>query len=185
MKGARKLFKTSLAIDIDGVLSDTMPAIADALNYVTGSNITDPPTDHDLTIAYPWVKREQVDKALAYVDWLNLPVIEDAVDMVNALTENYDVHIITTRPTHARIPTLCWLSSYGFPMDRVHFVKPGEKHCLKVDIAIDDDPNQIFRYDCVNTMAIMKRQPWNDSEDTRAMSACFHNWNTIGDFLVL
>ncbi|MCU5745813.1 5'(3')-deoxyribonucleotidase [Staphylococcus sp. SQ8-PEA] len=138
--------RQSIAIDMDEVLADTLGAMMREVNE-----------RYDLGITYGMLDGQKLKHVIPEHDGLlpeilrqpgffkNLDVMQDAIDVVEALNQHYDIYIATAAMD---VPTSFsekydWLRTYFSFLDPQHFVFCGRKNIVKADFLIDDNPRQL------------------------------------------
>lgn len=138
--------RKKIAIDMDEVLADTLGEIIEAVNKKT-----------NLGISVESLNGKKLKHMIPEHDGLvtevlrepgffrRLKVMPDAQEVVQRLTEHYDVYIATAAMD---VPTSFhdkyeWLLEHFPFLDPQHFVFCGRKDIVKADYLIDDNPRQL------------------------------------------
>ncbi|QLK85506.1 5'(3')-deoxyribonucleotidase [Staphylococcus sp. 17KM0847] len=138
--------RKSIGIDMDEVLADTMGAILEAFNRRTQLNITIEQIKgrkvYDMLPEHASIVRD-ILRSDGFFG--RLPVIQDAQEVVQKLTEHYDVYIVTAAMD---VPTSFhdkyeWLRTHFPFLDPQQFVFCGRKNIAATDYLIDDNPKQL------------------------------------------
>ncbi|UDI78877.1 5'(3')-deoxyribonucleotidase [Staphylococcus taiwanensis] len=138
--------RKSIAIDMDEVLADTLGAIIEAVNVKTELGITvESLNGQKLKHVIPEHDGLVRDILRAPGFFRNLTVMPHAQEVVEKLTEHYDVYIATAAMD---VPTSFhdkyeWLREFFPFLDPQHFVFCGRKNIVKTDYLIDDNPRQL------------------------------------------
>lgn len=131
--------KKVIAIDMDCVLADFLPAWVSRINLHD-----DPHLKLDDILGWDikeFVKTENdVYRHLDYHFFRNLEPIKGSQVAVRKLIEEYDVYIVTTATTHPRSLTakLEWLTEHFPYMPHSKVVLCGDKSIIRADFMIDD-----------------------------------------------
>lgn len=116
MRGGRPL----LGVDCDNVLAAAEPAIVELL---LGAGGTEPTGGTSFDLA-PGMDAGRVAAALAAFhdeeSLMGLPAVRGAAETLGALSERYEIHVITARPASARAATAGWLEARGIPYEALH-----------------------------------------------------------------
>ncbi|GGG89500.1 5'(3')-deoxyribonucleotidase [Staphylococcus pragensis] len=138
--------RKSIAIDMDEVLADTLGAIIEAVNVKTELGITvESLNGQKLKHVIPEHDGLVRDILRAPGFFRNLQVMPHAQEVVEKLTEKYDVYIATAAMD---VPTSFhdkyeWLLEFFPFLDPQQFVFCGRKNVVKTDYLIDDNPRQL------------------------------------------
>lgn len=133
-----------IAIDMDETLVDTMSRHLDWYNREFGQSLSK--ADLHGTKIYQCVPPAQVAAVRGYPDhpdfFVDIPPYPQAIEVVEALTHQYDVFIATAAMEH---PTsfaakYAWLVKHLPFLSPLNFVFCGNKSVLHVDYLIDDSP---------------------------------------------
>lgn len=138
--------RESIGIDMDEVLADTVGAILDVFNERTGLNITRKELEGT---SLKEVEPEHIELVREIFEapgfFRTLPVLPDAVEVVEKLAAHYDIYIVTAAmdvPTSFR-DKYDWLLEHFSFLDTQHFVFCGRKNIVATDYLIDDNPKQL------------------------------------------
>ncbi|MCQ9278520.1 5' nucleotidase, NT5C type [Staphylococcus borealis] len=138
--------RKSIAIDMDEVLADTLGAIIEAVNVKTELGITvESLNGQKLKNVIPEHDGLVRDILRAPGFFRNLKVMPHAQEVVEKLTEHYDVYIATAAMD---VPTSFhdkyeWLLEFFPFLDPQQFIFCGRKNIVKTDYLIDDNPRQL------------------------------------------
>jgi 5'(3')-deoxyribonucleotidase len=132
-----------IAIDMDDVMADTTFKIIQYINERISSDYT-----YDgLMTANDHVKKAFYESYIANNDFLwepgffeDIPVKPDAVEVIQALQEKYEVFIVSaaTEFPNSMKEKLNWISKYFPFIGWQHTVFCGHKHMILADYLIDD-----------------------------------------------
>ncbi|HDK5704164.1 TPA: 5'(3')-deoxyribonucleotidase [Staphylococcus pseudintermedius] len=138
--------RTSIGIDMDEVLADTMGAILDELNRRTQLGVTiDQIAGKRIYEIMPEHTKE-IRNILASDGFFGrLNVMKDAQAVVKKLAKHYDIYIVTAAMD---VPTSFhdkyeWLLEHFPFLDSQQFVFCGRKDIVATDYLIDDNPRQL------------------------------------------
>lgn len=193
--------KSIIAVDIDDVLSENVPAFVAWCNKQYSLDLTVDEYDED------WSRMWQVDHAEAtrrngefHASRAMASYKHDAqaIDVLKALKQRYDLVVITSRPNHVRDLTLEWLErAYPGLFDSVHFagmwdVITQESHkatkadlARKLDIAylIDDQPKHVLAVSSLGIPAVMFGDyGWNRDIDLPAGVVRCVDWAAVKEY---
>jgi 5'(3')-deoxyribonucleotidase len=101
---------------------------------------------------------------------LSIEPIPGAVEAIQALQSDFEIHFVTTRKPQARAATIHWLDRQDMAKHRpysVHFVAHREKHEVLSNLAaaIDDDLAQATLFAEHGVRSILLAHPWNQASD--------------------
>jgi len=94
--------------------------------------------------------------------WKDIPIMKNAVNIMKELYDNYNVYIVTA-PWKSSLncynEKIEWIAKHmpWFDLDKVIYCR--DKHLLRGDIIIDDNPHYITNHRC--DWAIAPRYPFN------------------------
>jgi 5'(3')-deoxyribonucleotidase len=165
-----------IAVDLDGVLAETMTRWCEKANEEFGTRLK----LDDLDSWASWVKlgvsKDKFYRLLdeAWDDWERVPPTEPGIAEKVARVQAYgEVDIVTGRSRRTVEGARNWLSHYKVPFGR--FVRvPGvkDKIFLDYDVYIDDAPDLMHLISKNPVMhGILYERPWNrDLRDLRGVS---------------
>jgi 5'(3')-deoxyribonucleotidase len=139
-----------IAIDMDEVMADTMGHFLAKYNSSFGTNIR--PIDFHGKHVFEVLQEDHKPEARDYFQqedfFANIPVMPDSPDVVEALTEKYEVFITTAAMDVPRSFTakFHWLQLYFpfIPTSRIVFC--GDKSIISADFLIDDNLRQLTAF---------------------------------------
>ena len=107
--------------------------------------------------------------------------------VLSKLSSVFTLHIVTSRLSEARGPTLLWLKNHNFPDHHIHFVGHREKHNLfyQIDAVIEDDYEQalLFARDR-NIPSYLIKHPWNTTGKPHKLITWIENWDLLYKSLI-
>ncbi len=119
-------------------------------------------------------------------NWEKLKLYPKAKEMIEKLSENHDLYVVTSRPLRDKEKTISYLESifpkntfkeYIFTCDR----DTSDKKCeianeYNLDVVIDDAPHHLERYiQNTNTKVFCFPQPWNTDLEIKNVTK-IQNW---------
>lgn len=163
----------AICVDIDNTIADTDPVLRRVIRRVSHDRVR---LAHEDVVCYEyWRCRDSRGHRLTPREWRK--VVEEfhrerleeiapfpgIVDHLAQLGELFKVHLATSRDLAGARSTEAWLRRHGIPHDRLHFVRPGEKHRIPFafDYAIEDDREQAYAFVARGVPAIILGRPWN------------------------
>lgn len=157
-----------IAVDVDGVLADRVPALLDLIHErhgvrldvadVTGWEVTEPYTGKGIRDFFA-----ETDEDPDHL--LGLRPVAGAVDGMSTLAADHELLIATYRKSAAREPTLRWLDGHDIPYDEyVREVGEGKRK-VPADLLIDDSASTVRTFTADGRRAVLFRQPWNAGVD--------------------
>lgn len=151
-----------LALDFDGVLSDTMKLWCHRYNQLYDRKITlNDIQDWDFFTSLGL----SFDEAYSIFNWcwsnqeMLTPLESDVTQHVNKIAEEFNIDIVTSViPEH--IPDIKkWLDRYEIPYDNI--IHSNKKHELDYSLFIDDSPDNITNMIKSGRNALIYTQSWN------------------------
>jgi len=165
LKKNRRRRRSTVGIDIDGVLADQITGVLERARLKYGlvlraSDITawDCKLDDEHDI------KTEIEEALGHKDYiLSMPVRPGAASLINGVAGRHRVLIVTARPESTNELTKHWLTWHGLnSYDCLLHVFPGKKSLAELDYLVDDYPSNIADFLAKGDgRAILVSQPWN------------------------
>jgi len=159
-----------IAIDIDSTLHHYWDVLSDAAQRRFGVDL---PYEEQYTWGITRLKDEQLEVVIAETHRPEAILAgrpyPDAVETVRAWhAEGHYIHITSHRAITAHEPTAAWLDEIGLPYDDLHCSYDKVARCseLRIDVLIDDSPENIRRAIDAGIHVATIAHPWN--EDVRA-----------------
>jgi 5'(3')-deoxyribonucleotidase len=140
-----------IAIDMDDVLAKTTHVIIDRINQQVNKNYT----YQDLLYGDKTLKEEFYGHYLANNTFLwepgffeNIPVNEDAVEVVRKLADQYEIFIVSaaTEFPNSLKEKLTWMEQHFPFITWKHIVFCGHKHMIQADYLIDDHEKNLLTF---------------------------------------
>jgi 5'-nucleotidase len=165
------LIEMRLAVDVDGVLADHVPAVLSQLRAEhdeftkAKSEMThwDEPLPELNTSLKPAIEAAESEPAFIR----NMPPVEGAIKGATELADRgYELVIVTARPEAILPATHEWLEAHNIPHRRKESLSTRNemKTIADAEILIDDFPGHIRDFAADGKDAILFVQPWNKSE---------------------
>lgn len=155
-----------IAVDIDGVVCDTVGSLCPRLKEKYGleikpTDITEWNLETDTFDLYSEIKEAQKDPQFMIV----LKPIVGSQKAIKRLAEKHEIVFMTARPNHCKPATSLWI--YHHFGDYPIYHSPGqgghgEKETFEFDILIDDSPVNVINAANSGRKVIMLLQPWNE-----------------------
>ena len=157
-----------IAIDLDNTISNTKEEMNYLLNiYLKENNINEDDITKETIINFLDKYNEELIN--------NITIKEDASKYINLLQKDNEIIIITARSNVFKsVPdvytlTKNWLNKYQIYPDKIIINSQGETKAIKakelnIDLAIDDDINNITEYNKYNikTITFTNNSTWED-----------------------
>lgn len=151
-----------LAIDVDGVLADTVVLALERLNKERGLNVTkdqikkygEPIADTDIGAI---LEKYLLDDSFL----LAVEPICGACEAVKKLAEEHEIIIATNRYPDIDYDTIQWLINNDIPFHHYVNTRLSGKESVAADILVDDYPDSVSRFAERGGIAILFDQPWN------------------------
>jgi len=160
-----------IALDVDGVLADTIRSWLRLCNKRFGMNLTYDQIDHWNFWKDVGINQEDFEGLFneAWYNWRVLPPTEDKLAAKVELLKNIGkVDIVTGRTLDTMRYVEKWLAMQSINCNKIVVVEPDKtKGHLDYDIFIDDSPLNAIDAAERGKMALVYDQPWNSHLDQR------------------
>ncbi len=184
-----------IGVDLDGVLSQTIPAIIEFHNHTYGTNfVLEKFNSHDYWEVWGGTRDEAIDKVYEFykTDYFrNIKPVPGALEVLNIFKKNNNLVIITARADIIADTTRKWVEKY-FPniFSEIyfanHFAQEGtertkQEFCdsLDIDILIED----VIKYaaECVapKRRVLLLDYPWNKVASLPVGIERVYSWKEI------
>ena len=156
--------KSSIGIDIDGVITDTGKGLTTILSKINGRQI-----EHSEILTYDlalWGLPQYTHKKFFNKEFYqNLEPIKNSQEIINCLYEDNYVVLMTARDHYSEVmeDTSDWLIENGFLFDELvqSRNKVGPMKHFKLDYLIDDFHGNCFDLAKEGFNSLLFEQPWN------------------------
>ncbi|MEH7234152.1 5'-3'-deoxyribonucleotidase, partial [Bacillus safensis] len=167
-----------VAIDMDDVLADFLPAWVKAINQHDDSSLKCENIKSWNILDYVNTNND-VFRHLTYDFFKGLSVKKDSQKVVKDLCDFYEVYVVTTATAHPESlkAKLEWLQEHFPFISHGHVVLCGKKKIIKADYMIDDGIHNLESFEGVS---IVFDAPHNEN-DNRFLRV--KNWTEIGQRL--
>lgn len=139
-----------IAIDMDDVLADITTRLIEITNERRNTNYQKNQLKDPVIFQEYYAEYKQVRECLYETGMFrNLPVFEDAQDVVKKLQEQYEVFIVSAATEFPKSLTekLEWLEEHFPTIGWQHTVFCGHKHMIKADYLIDDHEKNVVKFE--------------------------------------
>ncbi|MDH4460414.1 MAG: 5'-3'-deoxyribonucleotidase [Flectobacillus sp.] len=139
-----------IAIDMDDVLADITTRLIEITNERRNTNYQKDQLKDPVIFQEYYAEYKQVRECLYETGMFrNLPVFEDAQDVVKKLQEHYEVFIVSAATEFPKSLTekLEWLEEHFPTIGWQHTVFCGHKHMIKADYLIDDHEKNVVKFE--------------------------------------
>ena len=139
-----------IAIDMDDVLADITTRLIEITNERRNTNYQKDQLKDPVIFQEYYAEYKQVRECLYETGMFrNLPVFEDAQDVVKKLQEQYEVFIVSAATEFPKSLTekLEWLEEHFPTIGWEHTVFCGHKHMIKADYLIDDHEKNLVKFE--------------------------------------
>ncbi len=181
-------FSFRIAVDLDGVLANTMFPFCRVLNqrHSTQFNVDSFVRWNAWEIAH--ITKDEFFRTLdeAWFDWKAIPPTEeDIAEKVARLGEFGRVDIVTGRSPETVAPAKSWLKRYGIPFNAfVRTASTRAKVKLDYELFIDDSADLMsLLASSLDKHGVLYTQPWNRDASDMPRIVRVHRWNEIPDIL--
>lgn len=157
-----------VGIDLDGVLGNQIVGVLPRIRASLGVTLTyDDITHWALPVGSSNIK-DEIERAIVEdPDFVaRMPQHPGARELLEALSVNHKVLILTSRPAETRDATSDWLDRHGLRCDALKSMIDMKKSAWATDVLVDDYIGNIVEYlQKTNGTAILMDQPWNRERD--------------------
>jgi len=178
-----------IAVDLDGVLADTIVSVSNILNERRGGSFTSESFVRWRSWEVAGISRDEFLRTLdeAWFSWESIPPTEKNLDAkVGKLAEFGIVDIVTGRSLVTVVHANSWLKRYRIPFDS--FVRTSNstkaKLSLDYDLYIDDSP------ELMNLLAsrlygsgVLYLRPWNRNTPNMPRVSKVERWDQIPEIV--
>ena len=173
-----------IAVDLDGVLADTIVPLCSILNKRHGAQLT----PKSFVQWHAWevvhITKDEFFRAMdeAWFNWEEIPPIEDNLAFkVNQLKKFGEVDIVTGRSQETVPPALSWLRNHGILYDEfVRTETTKAKASLNYDIFVDDAAELMaLLASSFDRSGILYSQPWNQNAPSMPRVFRVQRWDEI------
>lgn len=155
-----------IGVDLDNTVLDATSAHLHYYNRVSGLSLTpDDVNDFYIYRLYGWDQAERDANYYKHghdIHWHSTP-LPMAAEILQELSTQHQISIITARPLVFRDVTMDWLKHHGFHYNNITFTEDKLHECTrsKVDLLIDDGPHYAEEFVLANRPVILYDQPYN------------------------
>jgi len=137
--------KKRLAIDMDEVMADSVARELEMYNAIFKTNITKDELWKAGKHLYHYVPENRQWKVSEHIYgpgfFDELPVIENAIEVITKLYEKYEIFIVTAAMSfpHSFLAKYAWLKEHLPFISNRYYVYCGHKYMIQADYLIDDN----------------------------------------------
>ena len=177
-----------LAVDLDGVLADTMAACCKIINKRYSSHFKVSSFNRWKAWETLGISKNEFFHILdqAWSEWNSIPPTEDRLDeKVGKLLEFCDLDIVTGRSAHTVASAKSWLETQEIRFNAFVRTDSGmDKVNLNYDVFIDDSPELMLALSSKpNGYAILYTQPWNEEVEELPKILRANSWDQIPELV--
>ena len=177
-----------LAVDLDGVLADTMAACCKIINNRYSSHFKVSSFNRWKAWETLGISKNEFFHILdqAWSEWNSIPPTEDRLDeKVGKLLEFCDLDIVTGRSAHTVASAKSWLETQEIRFNAFVRTDSGmDKVNLNYDVFIDDSPELMLALSSKpNGYAILYNQPWNEEVEELPKILRANSWDQIPELV--
>jgi len=177
-----------LAVDLDGVLADTMAACCKIINKRYSSHFKVSSFNRWKAWETLGISKNEFFHILdqAWSEWNSIPPTEDRLDeKVGKLLEFCDLDIVTGRSAHTVASAKSWLETQEIRFNAFVRTDSGmDKVNLNYDVFIDDSPELMLALSSKpNGYAILYNQPWNEEVEELPKILRANSWDQIPELV--
>lgn len=161
-----KMRRLALGIDVNETIDNMIAKLLDAYNDKYFDNVKyEDITSYDIQ---PFLRQECTDpfrEFCSYSFMTDLDIVDGAVEALTELHQRHDIYFVTAGFSYMMAPMDAWLHA-KFPFYQPEMlIGCVNKQLLKLDMLIDDCPDNLVGGDYVG---LLVNKPWNRSFDNRA-----------------
>jgi uncharacterized HAD superfamily protein len=177
-----------IAVDLDGVLADTMVTFCRILNRHHSTQFTVDSFVQWKAWRIAHITESEFFRTLdeAWFEWETIPpVSNDIVEAVGRIHCFGRVDVVTGRSQRTVKAALAWLHEQKIPYDRfVRTASTRAKARLSYDVFVDDSPDLMSLIaSSLNRVGILYTQPWNRKARERGRIFRVESWKEIPPLL--
>ena len=173
-----------IAVDLDGVLADTMVAFCKILNNRHSTQFTVDSFGRWNAWEIAHITKDEFFRTFdeAWFDWKTIPTIEENIgERVRRIRKFGRVDVVTGRSEKTVQPAKAWLKQYQVPYDS--FVRTNgteAKAKRSYDVFIEDSPELMsLLASNLDRCGILYTQPWNKNAGTMKRVFRVNQWEQI------
>ncbi|MCD6398532.1 MAG: hypothetical protein J7L08_01290 [Candidatus Aenigmarchaeota archaeon] len=184
-----------IGVDLDEVISDTLPALIKFHNERYGTNLKKEDF-YSYRFEYIWggTREEAIRKVLEFYKskyYNTIKPVEGALEGIKKLREKNELVVITYRPTEFKEITEEWLKRYFHGcFSKIYFtnfysvngtIKKKYETCLEIGVDLMIDDLLKCSLDCAsrNISVLLFNQPWNQCKELPALVKRVYSWKEI------
>jgi uncharacterized HAD superfamily protein len=173
-----------IAVDLDGVLADTMVTFCKILNQHHSTKFTVNSFVQWNAWQIAHIPKEEFFRTLdeAWFEWKSIPAVEDHIgDAVEGIHRFGRVDIVTGRSQATVRAAMNWLKAHKIPYeDFVRTESTKAKATLSYDVFIDDSAELMSLVaSSLDTYGIIYTQPWNRNVEDMQRVFRVETWKDI------
>ncbi len=176
-----------IAVDLDGVLADTMVTFCTILNKRYSANFTPSSFVRWNAWEIAHISKDEFFRTLdeAWFSWRDIPPIEaDISEEVPLIRRFGTIDVVTGRSQDTIQPAKAWLKEHRILYNEfVRTESTVAKAELSYDVFIDDSAELMGRLSSDNRQGILYTQPWNKSASNIPGIFRVDRWAQIPDVL--
>jgi uncharacterized HAD superfamily protein len=174
-----------IAVDLDGVLADTMVTVANILNRTRSQKLNAESFDRWRAWEIAGITKDQFFRTLdeAWFSWESIPPTEEDLKVSVRRLMRFGIVDIVTRRSRATVPQAnFWLERYGIPFDS--FVRTSNstnaKLALDYDLYVDDSAELMaILASRLHRSGILYLCPWNRNASEMPRIFRAERWDQI------
>lgn len=170
-----------IAIDMDEVMSHFSKKCLDMFNEEFSTNYMVADLEGKKLAHLNEKFSDKVNQYLAHETFfLDLEVIKDSQEVIQKLSEHYDIYIVTAAMEFpaSLAPKYEWLKTHFSFLNEHHFVFCGDKSIIHADYLIDDTPRNLHTF---KGEGILFTAPHNAHEMGYTR---LNNWREVEDYFL-
>ena len=176
--------KLRIAVDLDGVLADTITSFCKILNKRYSTHFTVESFDRWNAWQNAGISQNEFLGTLdeAWLDWRSIQTMEENLsEKVGKLATFGQVDIVTGRSLHTVQYAKAWLKEQHIPFDTfIRTQSTNAKVKLSYDLFVDDSPDLMALIaSTLDSHGILYTQPWNRMAPEMPRIVRVQRWNEI------
>jgi len=164
----------SICIDVDNVIARTDEVMRQVIHDFTGGRVN---LEYNHVVEFDYFKcKDRSGENITKSDWKKIHECfseprylwkiqpwPDVQRHLERLSEEFAIHLATSRLPKARRTTIEWLENHDFPSHDLHFLKHGDKHIAlgQFTAAVEDHYEQAVGFARSGTPCFILEHPWN------------------------
>lgn len=171
---------TTLGLDVDSVLCESIPSLLYRINRECGVQLEkDDVVQWDFPVGESTLGELILEAFRDPVFVKALPPMEGAVEAVKRLAIDFEIIVVTSRKQLTVDATREWVARYFGVLPVIHVGDGETKNGHDLDILVDDAPHNILAFADSGRPALLFDQPWNQRVPDHPLIRRCKNWPQV------